>query len=144
VNYIDGIAISNYRSFGSDIQKIGPFSKLNIIIGKNNSGKSNILKFLMEYYPNLIKILDLKYIKKPPSLEFKHEYDIHLGLSKANISLGAGFHFRNEENINNYFNLLESRGVSLHSVNVITLIFHHLLENDIEMLWCSGPQKLDN
>ena len=53
MNFIDGIAISNYRSFGPEIQKIGPFSKVNIFIGKNNSGKSNILRFINFELPTL-------------------------------------------------------------------------------------------
>jgi len=31
--YIDGIAISQYRSFGDNLQKIGPFGKINLFIG---------------------------------------------------------------------------------------------------------------
>ena len=41
--FIDGFGISSYRSFGSDIQLIGPCNKINFFIGQNNSGKSNIL-----------------------------------------------------------------------------------------------------
>ncbi|MCD4751617.1 MAG: ATP-binding protein [Anaerolineaceae bacterium] len=47
--YIDGIGISNFRSFGEQ-QLIGPFNKINLFIGKNNSGKSNILRFLTTSY----------------------------------------------------------------------------------------------
>jgi len=42
---LDGIAISGYRSFGSELVKINDLAKINIFIGKNNSGKSNILRF---------------------------------------------------------------------------------------------------
>jgi AAA15 family ATPase/GTPase len=45
--FIDGIGISGYRSFGQEVQRIGPFKKINLIIGQNNSGKSNVLRFLM-------------------------------------------------------------------------------------------------
>lgn len=47
--YIDGLGISSYRSFGSDIQFIGPCNKINIFIGQNNSGKSNIIKYINDY-----------------------------------------------------------------------------------------------
>jgi len=43
---IKGFGISGYKSFGITLQRIGPFSKINIFIGKNNSGKSNILYLL--------------------------------------------------------------------------------------------------
>lgn len=45
--YIDGFGISGYRSFGKNAQRIGPLSKINIFAGQNNSGKSNILNFVM-------------------------------------------------------------------------------------------------
>lgn len=44
--FIDGFTISGYRSFGNEPQKIGPFGKVNLLAGQNNSGKSNILLFL--------------------------------------------------------------------------------------------------
>jgi AAA15 family ATPase/GTPase len=43
---IDGFSISGYRSFGFDEVQIGDLAKLNVFIGKNNCGKSNILRFL--------------------------------------------------------------------------------------------------
>ena len=52
--FIDGIALGGYRSFGADVQRIGPFEKVNLFIGKNNSGKSNILRFLTKRYTTLV------------------------------------------------------------------------------------------
>jgi predicted ATPase len=43
---IDGIAIAGYRSFGSANVHIRDLSRVNVFIGKNNSGKSNILRFV--------------------------------------------------------------------------------------------------
>ena len=51
--YIDGIGISGYRSFGKNLQRIGPFKQFNLFAGPNNSGKSNILRFLDEHYWDL-------------------------------------------------------------------------------------------
>ncbi len=48
---LKGFGFSGYRSFGKDLAKIGPLQKVNFIIGKNNTGKSNIVKFLKEQYP---------------------------------------------------------------------------------------------
>jgi hypothetical protein len=53
--YIEGLGISGYRSFGKDIQRIGPLSKINIFAGQNNSGKSNIINYLIGLYPSLLK-----------------------------------------------------------------------------------------
>ncbi len=43
---IDGISITGYRSFGSAETRIHDLAKVNIFIGKNNCGKSNILRFV--------------------------------------------------------------------------------------------------
>lgn len=43
---IDGLSIAGYRSFGDVEVRIGDFGKVNIFIGPNNCGKSNILRFL--------------------------------------------------------------------------------------------------
>lgn len=53
--FIDGFGIAGYRSFGNDVQRIGPFEKINVLIGPNNSGKSNVLRFLHERYRNACK-----------------------------------------------------------------------------------------
>jgi hypothetical protein len=52
--FIDGFAVSGYRSFGGQVQRIGPCSKINLFIGQNNSGKSNILLFLANHYWNAV------------------------------------------------------------------------------------------
>lgn len=43
---ITGLGIKHYRSFGNDGIDIGGFKKINLFLGKNNTGKSNILRFL--------------------------------------------------------------------------------------------------
>jgi AAA15 family ATPase/GTPase len=45
---IKNLAIGGYRSFGKDIQYFDNFEKVNLFIGRNNSGKSNILRFINE------------------------------------------------------------------------------------------------
>jgi predicted ATPase len=48
--YLDGVAIGNYRGIG-EVQKIGPFSKVNLFIGPNNAGKSIVLNFIRDHLP---------------------------------------------------------------------------------------------
>ena len=48
---LTSLAISGYRSFGGKVQRFGELSQLNLFIGQNNSGKSNILRFLHDVYP---------------------------------------------------------------------------------------------
>jgi len=47
---LKGFGFSGYRSFGNELTKIAPLRKVNLIIGKNNIGKSNIVNFLNEQY----------------------------------------------------------------------------------------------
>lgn len=47
---IPNLAIAGYRSFGKNPQYFERFAKLNIFIGQNNAGKSNVLRFLHEVY----------------------------------------------------------------------------------------------
>ncbi|MBV1928250.1 MAG: ATP-binding protein [Gammaproteobacteria bacterium] len=50
-----GFGFSGYRSIGDDLVKISPLQKVNLIIGKNNVGKSNIINFLKYQYPYFVK-----------------------------------------------------------------------------------------
>jgi len=58
--FIDGFGISGYRSFGKNIQRVGPLSKINIFAGQNNSGKSNILSFLMYQYGTILSSIQTR------------------------------------------------------------------------------------
>jgi len=59
--FIDGFGISEYRSFGRGIQRIGPLKKINFFIGQNNSGKSNVLLYLKNHYILALKCQNLGY-----------------------------------------------------------------------------------
>ena len=43
---IQGFGIKNYRSFNEKGVTLDKLKKINVIIGKNNCGKSNVLRFL--------------------------------------------------------------------------------------------------
>jgi len=58
--FIDGLGIGEYRSFGPDVQRIAPLRKINLFIGQNNCGKSNILLFLKHHYATVLKCEALK------------------------------------------------------------------------------------
>jgi len=53
---IDSFSIAGYRSFGGKHQRFEKLSKVNLLIGQNNSGKSNILRFLHDIYPQLSEL----------------------------------------------------------------------------------------
>ncbi len=48
--FIDGFGIAGFRSFGPELVKIPDLEKVNVFIGKNNSGKSNILLFVEKFF----------------------------------------------------------------------------------------------
>ncbi|MCA0253708.1 MAG: hypothetical protein LCH76_15750 [Actinobacteria bacterium] len=44
---MSGLGLSGYRSFAYDhMQYVAPMSKVNLIAGQNNAGKSNLLRFV--------------------------------------------------------------------------------------------------
>jgi len=59
--FIDGLGLSEYRSFGTDTQRMGPFRKINFFIGQNNSGKSNVLLFLKHHYSSALQCKKLDF-----------------------------------------------------------------------------------
>lgn len=74
--FIDGFGLSGYRSFGRVPQRIGPFEKINLFIGKNNSGKSNVLLFLTSMYKQAVQSAQGN-LREP--FPFKQEVDMHKG-----------------------------------------------------------------
>jgi AAA15 family ATPase/GTPase len=52
--FLKGFGFSGYRSFGNELVKIAPLKKINMIIGQNNVGKSNIINFLSSQYSHFV------------------------------------------------------------------------------------------
>lgn len=50
--FVTGIKVRGYRSFNNEVV-FDNLSKINLIIGQNNSGKSNLLRFLSKHFLNL-------------------------------------------------------------------------------------------
>lgn len=84
--FLEGIGIDGYRSLGSPIQLIGPLKKINLFIGQNNSGKSNILLFLADHLRQFILTT-----KRPGErLKLTKELDHPVGRSDSSISIYTG------------------------------------------------------
>jgi predicted ATP-dependent endonuclease of OLD family len=77
---LDGFGIAGYRSFGPQMCRIENLSKINIFIGKNNSGKSNILKFIK----NLPKIRK-RMLANEQYREFKKDLDFNKNFPNQEI-----------------------------------------------------------
>jgi len=58
-----GFCFNRYRSIGQDVIRIYPLRKMNFIIGQNNIGKSNVVRFLNEIVPDLISGFNSKELK---------------------------------------------------------------------------------
>lgn len=82
--YIDAFGFAGYRSFGSAIQKIGPCAKVNLLIGQNNSGKSNILSFLVNHYASSVQAA-----RGQSSWRLSEQLDNHMG-SESQPAMALG------------------------------------------------------
>lgn len=85
--FIEGVGIAEYRSFGSEIQRIGPFRKINLFIGQNNSGKSNILRFLVNHYVTLVEFAKATRGRFKIGLSVE---DRHIGSSSGRFRFALG------------------------------------------------------
>jgi predicted ATP-dependent endonuclease of OLD family len=117
--FIDGIGISSYRSFGPEIQRIGPFEKINLFIGQNNSGKSNILLFLHQHYRNAAAAtLSSEHSTLHNSTLKFEELDKHLGQNVGKRNIAFGLRIKGEK----YTSLIEACSKQIGAVNVSVLI----------------------
>ncbi|WPD24205.1 MAG: AAA family ATPase [Candidatus Electrothrix scaldis] len=82
---IPNLAIAGYRSFGREPQYFDQFAKINLFIGQNNAGKSNVLRFLSEVYPQVWPML----AKFPRPKLTLGELDRHL-FDNPSLLLGLG------------------------------------------------------
>lgn len=85
-SFIDSLAIAGYRSFGAKIQKLSILKKINLLIGPNNCGKSNVLKLIHDIYPKLTNqsVLSLTPFDRhiPGPAEFKIGKKLSLALNE--------------------------------------------------------------
>jgi len=85
---LKGFGFSGYRSFGDKLAVIAPLKKINFIIGKNNSGKSNIVYFLKKHLAEVVTRIGSvqsngstnfseldRHIPNPASIKFAYPFD---------------------------------------------------------------------
>lgn len=60
VGFLRGFGFSGFRSFSDDIEIFNDLKKVNLLIGLNNCGKSNVLSFLCNYLHPLLKDSDIE------------------------------------------------------------------------------------
>lgn len=87
---LHGFTINGFRNFGGDPQLIAPLSRVNVFIGSNSSGKSNILRFIKRVIAPLIS---------PGAADKKSTSDIDLpSKGKAASYYEVLLPFRDEDN----------------------------------------------
>lgn len=74
---LNGFAVCGYRSFGATPQMIYPLERINLIAGRNNVGKSNILNLLRMYE---------EFSKNPEAFKAPTGLDAHLGNTTSQFS----------------------------------------------------------
>lgn len=88
--FLPSLAIGGYRSFG-EMQYFEEFSKINLFIGRNNCGKSNVLRAINEFF-NKNKKADLQHL------------DYHLGGQSQNeVLLKIGYKINVDEIYKQFF-----------------------------------------
>ncbi len=103
---IDGFGLAGYRSFGSELQLIGPCKKINLIIGQNNSGKSNILRFLKEHYGGVIEAI----ASRAGYAGFDELIDAHRGVKQSvNFSMAIALG-KDSQNLGKWCEAIRNRG----------------------------------
>jgi AAA ATPase domain len=131
--FIDGFGLAGYRSFGATVQKVGPFRKINLFIGQNNSGKSNLLLFLTRRFEQIITSISgsggTLHLKFDP-LEFNQ------GVTPPQIDFLLGL----DRKSGKYQNLLESLKLKLanHSIpieHVEAVLGSKALTQETDLVW---------
>lgn len=79
--HLPNLAISGYRSFGKEPQYFDRFTKINILIGRNNSGKSNVLRAIKEVLPQVSDRGPLKL--EPVALHLPDQPPFQLAIGEA-------------------------------------------------------------
>jgi energy-coupling factor transporter ATP-binding protein EcfA2 len=72
-----GFGIAGYRSFGPTPQFLYPLERINLIVGRNNVGKSNILR--------LVQFLEQS-IREPNQVRTLDGLDVHIGTRDSSFS----------------------------------------------------------
>ncbi|KAA6048161.1 AAA family ATPase [Pantoea sp. Bo_7] len=83
MSFLKGFSFSGYRGVGDKPVRIFPLRKINFIIGQNNIGKSNIVKYLSEVLPKI----DPMIFEKGRGL-FYAPLDFNLNTKQEGISVG--------------------------------------------------------
>ncbi|MCC6831264.1 MAG: AAA family ATPase [Thermoleophilia bacterium] len=77
-----GVELGGYRSFGSGGGRFGPLGPVSVVVGPNNSGKSNVLRFLMNHVKGVAEAAAAS------AQRYSMEGEKHLGTADTPIRVG--------------------------------------------------------
>ncbi len=129
--FIDGISLGGYRSFGDEIQRIGPFSKINLLIGQNNCGKSNILAWLRDHLRTFQRS-----VLNSDAVHFD-ELDRFKGSNNVDIRIEVAIRIQ-EGKLDDYLNRLWKEHASgrMHLQHLVTNLFSEApFHSDDNLVW---------
>lgn len=99
---LKGFGFSGYRSIGDEMVRIGPLKKVNLIIGQNNVGKSNIVNFLNDQYAYFVeKAKNQQYFGRNQQENPFKDIDQHISNARAQHRISFPLF---EEDIDSYIN----------------------------------------
>lgn len=89
---LHGVGFTGYRSFGDDWNPIAMDSKITVLAGQNNSGKSNVLRYVHEVLPHLfnqtrntsVQGVEFKGIDRPSGItnDIGHTFGVAIPLTQ--------------------------------------------------------------
>lgn len=85
---VENLAIGGYKSFGQSTQRFERFRKVNLLIGQNNCGKSNVLLFINNILPALHQSKEIRL--DPLSQHMPTGAPLIIGLSRSLMQDSAG------------------------------------------------------
>jgi len=124
---LKGFGFSGYRSFGDKLAVIAPLKKINFIIGKNNSGKSNVVYFLKGHLAEVVT--KTGNVQSNGSTNFS-ELDRHIPNS---ASIKFAYPFGSSE-MEEYLNT-KIRDGNVQNLALLRQVIAHITHEDSGMTW---------
>lgn len=129
-NFIGGFGISGFRSFGDEIQLFPSLDKINLIIGQNNSGKSNVLRWLSNHFAKIVELC-----RSDTNFRPFNELDRHLGGSSGVFSFYIGLSLSGEDYLT-WEEQIKQKLQSEHNFNkILKIINSSIVSPDKNMAW---------
>lgn len=123
---LKGFGISGYRSFGPEAQRIAPLERVNLLVGRNNAGKSNVLRAL-----KLLETFQRDPRKFPPPSGL----DAHQGKRPANFTWQFPVVHDGEEANEFIARLLPDPNLQFRYSGFIRAILSALSNNNSDVAW---------